>query len=78
MPGRSSPPDAAQNPRREWSIEFTSVPELWPAAGCTTIPAGLSSHYDVGILVHDLERQRLRDAVARPEPGGRRGRSGRP
>ncbi len=40
MPGRNSPPMPLRS-STWWSSAFTSVPELWPAAGCTTIPAGL-------------------------------------
>ncbi len=41
-PGRSSPPMPLRS-LTWWSSALTSVPLLWPAAGCTTIPAGLSS-----------------------------------
>ena len=42
-----------------WSSALTSVPLLWPAPGCTTIPGGLVDDDEVGVLVEDRERQIL-------------------
>ena len=42
MPSRSSPPTSDSGPPRPLSA-FTSVPLQLPGAGCTTIPAGLST-----------------------------------
>ena len=42
MPGRRSPP-MPERLSPQWAISaLTSVPVQWPAAGCTTRPAGLS------------------------------------
>ena len=40
------------------------MPDAWPAPGCTTIPAGLLSTAMSGVLVQDVERQRLAARVA--------------
>ena len=41
-PGRFSPPMPLRS-STWWSSALTSVPLAWPAAGCTTMPAGLST-----------------------------------
>ena len=59
MPGRNSPPMPLRS--STWcSSAFTSVPELWPAAGCTTIPAGLFTTTQVGVLVENRDRDVFR------------------
>ena len=53
MPGRATPPIVDQRPPSP-SSACASVPAWWPAAGCTTMPAGLSittrsgSSYTIG------------------------------
>ena len=42
MPGLISPPMPLRS-GTWWSRALTSVPDAWPAPGCTTIPAGLFS-----------------------------------
>ena len=42
MPGRTSPP-MPESVGTAASSAFTSVPPGWPGAGCTTMPAGLST-----------------------------------
>ena len=63
MPGRFSPPMPLRS-STWWSSALTSVPPAWPAAGCTTIPAGLFDDDEVAVLVDDVERKILRPAVA--------------
>ena len=48
-----------------WSSALTSVPDAWPAPGCTTIPAGLLSTAMSGVLIQDVERERLGRHVRR-------------
>ena len=59
MPGRFSPPMPLRS-STWWSSALTSVPLACPAAGCTTMPAGLSTTIEIAILVDDRQRQRLR------------------
>ncbi len=43
MPGRSTPPIPDNVPWQWPNRALTRVPSLWPGAGCTTMPAGLTS-----------------------------------
>ena len=58
MPGRFSPPMPLRSSRDACSA-FTSVPPACPAAGCTTIPAGLSTTTRSRVLVENRQRQRF-------------------
>ena len=82
MPGRFSPPMPLRS-STWWSSALTSVPLACPAAGWTTMPAGLSTTIRSLVLVDDRQRQRFglrrridrlgdvdRDRPARLAPAG--------
>ena len=57
-PGRFSPPMPLRS-STWWSSALTSVPLACPAAGWTTMPAGLSTTMRSRVLVDDRQRQRF-------------------
>ncbi len=68
MPGRRTPPIPARLSPQWARRAFTSVRSGLPGAGCTTSPAGFSQHQEVGVLVADVERHRLRGGQRRRSP----------
>ena len=64
IPARSSPLSPASAPPRPLSA-FTSVPLQLPGAGCTTIPAGLSTTITCSSSNIDRERNVLGEHLAR-------------
>ena len=77
IPSRSSPPTSDSGPPRPLSA-FTSVPLQLPGAGCTTIPAGLSTTSTSSSSYSDGERDRPRRSTSRPAAAGSRRRPARP
>ena len=59
MPGRRTPPMPERLSPQCAISAFTSVPVQFPAAGCTTRPAGLSMTIRCVVLVDDIERDRF-------------------